>query len=102
VWTEFGQTVGWIFVRENGWCGSGGRITWLGVPTFASWSWGPFCLGNQGDNYSWDGSVAWVHMAKWGSLGNSYPWGCFTWSGAKVVIRIAWTGYWDEYNDYGF
>jgi hypothetical protein len=101
-WTEFGQTVAWIFVRENGWCGSGGRITWLGGPTFADWSWGPFCLGGVGTNYSWDGSVAWVHMAIWGSLGNSYPWGCFTWSGAKIVQRIAWTGYWDRYNDYGF
>jgi hypothetical protein len=101
-WTEFGQTVAWVYTRENGWCGSWGRITWLGGPTFASWAWGPFCLANQGDNYTWDGSTAWVHMAKWGTFGNSYPWGCFGWSGGKAVLRIAWTGYFDFYNDYGW
>jgi hypothetical protein len=101
-WTEFGQTIAWVYVRENGWCGSGGRITWLGGPTFADWSWGPFCLTGVGETYTWDGSTAWVHMAIWASMGNSYPWGCFDWSGGKAVLRIAWNGYFDYYNDYGF
>jgi hypothetical protein len=101
-WTEYGGTVAWIYVRENGWCGDSGRIWWYGGPTFAAWTWGPFCLGNRGSNYSWDVWPSWIHMAHWGSLGVSYPWGCFTYSGGKVVLRIAWNGYWDEYNDYGF
>jgi hypothetical protein len=73
-----------------------------GYATFASWTWGPFCLGGKGEDYSWDPKPSWVHMAHWASLGSSYPWGCFTYSGGKVVIRIAWNGYWDTYNDYGF
>jgi hypothetical protein len=100
--TEFGVTVAWIFVRENGWCGSGGRITWLGGPTFADWTGLGFCKTGHGENYTWDGSVAWVHMANWGSFGISYPWGCASYHGMKVVERIAWNGYWDRYNDYGF
>ncbi len=101
-YTEFGATVAWIYVRENGWCGSNGRITWYGGPTFANWTWGPFCLGSRGSNYTWDYPYSWIHMAYWASLGTSYPWGCLTYHGGKVQIRIAWNGYWDEYNDYGF
>ena len=101
-WTEFGGTVAWIYMRVNGWCGSGGRIYWTGGPTFASWTWGPFCLGGKGADWSWDVNPSWIHGAHWASLGTSYPWGCFTYSGGKVVIRIAWNGYWDRYNDYGF
>jgi hypothetical protein len=97
-----GGVVAWVYVRENGWCGANGWITWLGGATFASWSWGPFCLGGKGHDYSWDGSYGWVHMAHWASLGYSYPWGCLTFSGNKAVIRIAWNGYADNYNDYGF
>jgi hypothetical protein len=101
-WTEFGGTVAWIYVRENGWCGQSGYIYWYGGPTFAYWTWGPFCLGGRGSDYSWDVYPSWIHMAHWGSLGASYPWGCLTYSGGKAVIRIAWNGYWDRYNDYGF
>jgi hypothetical protein len=101
-WTEFGGAVAWIYVRENGWCGSGGWITWYGGPTFARWEWGPFCLTGRGSDYSWDAWPSWIHMAYWATLGVSYPWGCFGYSGGKVVIRIAWNGYWDRYNDYGF
>ncbi|HSW85796.1 MAG TPA: hypothetical protein VLF79_04305 [Candidatus Saccharimonadales bacterium] len=102
-WTEAGATVAWVYVRENGWCGSSGRITWYGGASFASWRWGPFCLGNHGSNYSWDYYPSWIHMANWATLGVTYPWGCFTYlSGGKAVVRIAWSGYWDSFNDYGF
>jgi hypothetical protein len=101
-WTVFGGTIGWLYVRENGWCGSGGRIyagTW---PTFAEWAWAVYCFTNKGTDFSWDVLYSWQHMAHWASLGVTYPWGCGGVSGGKVQIRIAWTGYWDEYNDYGF
>jgi hypothetical protein len=102
-WTEWGGTVAWVYVRENGWCGNNGWITWYGGPSFASWQWGPFCLGNKGANYTWDYYPSWIHMAHWATLGVNYPWGCFTYlPGGKAVIRIAWNGYWDYYNDYGF
>jgi hypothetical protein len=102
--TEFGVTVAWIFVRENGWCGAWGSwIYWLGGPTFATWAGLGFCgPTGHGENYSWDGSTQWVHMANWGGFGVSYPWGCASFHGMKVVQRIAWNGYWDRYNDYGF
>ncbi|MFI5270558.1 MAG: hypothetical protein ACHQT9_00750 [Candidatus Saccharimonadales bacterium] len=101
-WTVAGATVAWIYVRENGWCGSSGRITWYGGPTFAHWSQGPFCIGGMQTNYSWDAYPSWIHMAIWGSLGASYPWGCLTYHGGKTQVRIAWNGYYDLYNDYGF
>jgi hypothetical protein len=101
-WTVFGGTIGWLYVRENGWCGSGGRIyagTW---PTFADWAWAVYCFTNKGTDFSWDVLYSWQHMAHWATLGVTYPWGCGGVSGGKVQIRIAWNGYWDEYNDYGF
>jgi hypothetical protein len=101
-WTVFGGTIGWLYVRENGWCGQSGYITWYGGATFAAWAWGPYCFASKGADYSWDGYPSWIHMAHWGYLGVSYPWGCLGASGGKVQIRIAWNGYWDEYNDYGF
>ena len=101
-WTTPFGTIGWLYVRENGWCGQSGYIYWYGGPTFASWAWGIYCFANHGENYSWDGYPGWIHMANWASLGVSYPWGCAGISGGKVVIRIAWNGYWDRYNDYGF
>jgi hypothetical protein len=101
-WTVAGGTIGWLYVRENGWCGQSGYIYWYGGATFASWSWGIYCFANKGADYSWDGYPAWIHMAHWATLGVSYPWGCVGISGGKVQQRIAWTGYWDRYNDYGF
>jgi hypothetical protein len=97
-----GGTIGWLYVRENGWCGQSGYIYWYGGATFASWAWGIYCFANKGADYSWDGYPAWIHMAHWATLGVSYPWGCAGISGGKVQQRIAWTGYWDRYNDYGF
>jgi hypothetical protein len=101
-WNVAGGTIGWLYVRANGWCGQNGYMTWLGGATFAQWAWGIYCFTGVGHDYSWDGYPAWVHMANWGSLGVSYPWGCAGIRGGKVQIRIAWNGYWDEYNDYGF
>ena len=97
-----GNPIAWIYVRENGWCGNGYSMTWLGGPTFANWEWGPYCLTNHGENYTWDYWPTWVHMANWGTVGVSYPWGCFGLRGEKVVVRIAANGYWDTWNDYGF
>jgi hypothetical protein len=101
-WTVAGANVGWVYVRENGWCGSGGRITWYGGPTFAHWTQFPWCLTGEGTDYSWDVYPSWIHMAHWGTLGLSYPWGCAGYYGGKAPVRIAWNGYWDRYNDYGF
>jgi hypothetical protein len=102
-WWVAGATAGWVYVRQNGWCGSGGVIWNLGgYATFASWSWGPFCLTGKGAAYSWDVWPSWVHMAHWATFGLSYPWGCFGYSGGKAPLRIAWNGYWDRYNDFGF
>jgi hypothetical protein len=101
-WTVWGSVIGWLYVRENGWCGQSGYIYWYGGATFASWAWGPYCFASKGADYSWDYYPSWIHMAHWGSLGVAYPWGCLGASGGKVQIRIAWNGYWDEYNDYGF
>jgi hypothetical protein len=94
--------VAWVWLRENGWCGNGYAMTWLGGVSFASWSWGPFCLGGKGTDYSWDGYPTWVHAAHWASLGYSYPWGCLTFRGNKAVIRWAANGYLDTVSDYGF
>ncbi len=102
-WLElYGAYIAWVFVRENGWCGSYGRITWYGGPTFADWEYGPYCLANHGKDYSWDVYPSWIHMANWGTVGISYPWGCFGIRGIKTVLRIAWNGYNDGGNDYGF
>ena len=94
--------VGWIYIREQGWCYNGYSMTWLGGSFGTQWSWGPFCWTGLAENYSWDVEWSWVHMARWGSLGISYPWGCGGLWGGKVPIRIAANGYWDFYNDYGF
>ena len=101
-WETWVGTIAWIYARENGWCGEPYGMTWLGGPTYADWEWGPYCLAGHGEDYSWDQYPYWVHMANWGSLGISYPWGCLGVNGEKVVIRIASNGYWDTYNDYGF
>lgn len=102
-YTEAGKLVAWIYVRVNSWCGNPGvSITWSGGPSFANWHWGPFCLGTVGYNWSWDYYPRWIHTATWASQGVIYPWGCFTYNGGKAVIRIAASGYHDEYNDYGF
>jgi hypothetical protein len=101
-WETWVGTIAWIYVRENGWCGEWYGMSWLGGATFADWEWGPYCLTGHGQDYSWDLYPYWVHMANWGSLGISYPWGCLGIRGEKVVIRIASNGYWDTYNDYGF
>ncbi len=102
-WLElYGAYIAWVYVRENGWCGSNGRITWYGGPTFADWEWGPYCLTHHGTNYSWDYYPSWIHMANWGTVGVTYPWGCYGIRGIKTVLRIAWSGYYDYYNDYGF
>ena len=102
-WWVAGATAGWVYVRQNGWCGSGGVIWNLGgYATFASWSWGPFCLTSKGAAYSWDVWPSWVHMAHWATFGLSYPWGCCGYSGGKAPLRIAWNGYWDRDNDVGF
>jgi hypothetical protein len=98
-------TISWVFSRENGWCGEQGyqnRITWLGGPTFASWSQWPYCQTNQRSDYSWDGWPTWVHMGNWGTVGISYAWGCAGFSTIHAVVRINAGGYYDFYDDYGF
>jgi hypothetical protein len=94
-----GGTIGWIYVRNNGWCGNGYAITWYGGPTYAAWSWGPYCWTSKGSDYSWDGWPTWIHTAHWGEFGVSYPWGCAGIRGGKAVVRFAANGYWDRYND---
>ena len=96
-----GANVAWIYVRANGWCGNGSSITWYGGGTFANWSWGPYCITNYNTNYSWDVPWSWIHMGTWGSVGVSYPWGCFGLKSNRVTLRIAANGYWDYYNDFG-
>jgi hypothetical protein len=100
--TVFGGTIAWIYVRNNGWCGNGYAITWYGGPTYAAWSWGPYCWGSKGSDYSWDYWPSWIHTAHWGELGVSYPWGCAGIRGGKAQVRFAANGYWDRFNDYGF
>jgi hypothetical protein len=98
----FGASIAWIYVRNNGWCGNGYAITWYGGPTYAAWSWGPYCWTGKGSDYSWDGWPTWIHTAHWGTLGVSYPWGCGGLRGGKAQVRFAANGYWDTYNDFGF
>lgn len=94
-------TISWVYSRENGWCGDGYRMTWLGGGSFASWSWGPYCQANQHADYSWDGWPTWVHMGNWGTVGISYPWGCWGFSTIHATLRINAGGYYDFYDDYG-
>ncbi len=101
-WTVAGVKVGWVYVRANGWCGSGGRITWYGGATFAHWTQSPWCIAGEGTDYSWDRYPSWIHMMNWGTLGLSYAWGCAGYHGGKANLRIAWNGYWDSYDDFGF
>jgi hypothetical protein len=98
----FGGNIGWIYVRNNGWCGNGSAITWYDGPTYAAWSWGPYCWTSKGSDYSWDVYPSWIHAAHWGEFGVSYPWGCGGIRGGKAVLRFAANGRWDRYNDYGF
>lgn len=97
-----GATVAWLYANAGWWCGNGYEMTGLGGPTLTTWSWGPFCIGNQYQNWSWDVYNSWVHTGQWGSIGASYPWGCFTWEGGHATVRIAANGYWDTYDDFGF
>ena len=96
------DSVAWLYVRENGWCGNGWDIYWYGGASFAEWAWGPYCFTGRGNDYSWDVYPSWIHTAVWGEVGVTYVWGCFGISGGKAQIRIAANGYWDLYNDYGW
>lgn len=101
-WTELGGVVAWIYERVDGWCGVSGQITSrLTGHSYDKWTWGAFCLGNEGKNYSWDYYPSWKHTYYKASLGVSYAFGCFTYNSGKIVMRFAWNGYWDEYNDFG-
>jgi hypothetical protein len=94
--TAWGSTISWVWVRADGWCGNGSSMTWLGGASFARWSWGPYCQANQRVDYSWLWPWGWVHMGTWGTVGASYWWGCFGWSGIAATLRIAANGYWDR------
>jgi hypothetical protein len=96
--TAWGSVISWVYVRENSWCGQNGYIYWYGGGSFARWSWGPYCQANQRVDYSWDVYPSWIHMGTWGTVGASYPWGCFGYADIAATLRIAWSGYWD----YGF
>lgn len=95
-------TVSWVYVGISGWCGEWYGLTAVYGLIMPRWVWGPFCLANEGTNYTYDGSYAWIHMANWASFGINYAFGCWTYAGEKAVLRIADNGYWDRYNDYGF
>jgi hypothetical protein len=101
----YGAEVAWVFFRENGWCGEQGgqnRITYLSTPTYASWTWGPYCTTNYGTDFSWDWWPTWVHGYTKDTIGVPYGFGCWGVKGEKTVIRINAGGYWDANNDYPF
>lgn len=102
-WTLWGSEVGWLYTRENGWCGNGTSITWYGGAFFSNWAWGPFCVDDWNTNFSWDIPFSWLHAGSWGSLAYDYgPAGClFPFNGGHATIRYAANGYWDRYDDYG-
>jgi hypothetical protein len=108
-WTQLewavapGAIVGWLYANAGEWCGNGSAMEYLSGPILTTWSWGPFCINNQIQEWAWDVYNSWVHTGQWGSIGVSYPWGCFNWEGEEhATVRIAANGYWDTYDDFGF
>jgi hypothetical protein len=100
--TAWGSAIGWLYSRYNTWCGNGYAIYYATGPTFARWAWGPYCITNGNLADAWDVWPTWIHIGNWGTLGVSYPWGCLGIKGGHAVVRVAATGYWDTYDDFGF
>ncbi len=101
-----GAIVGWVYANAGAWCGRyGWWLYWYGGPTLAQWSWGggDFCMANINQSFTWDVYPTWIHTGEWGTLGLSYPWGCWgVFGSGRAVVRIAANGYWDTYDDFGF
>jgi hypothetical protein len=104
-----GATVAWVQVGVEGWCAGPGNQAIVSVNswTFPSWVNFPYCLASQGDYHGPDGSYVgsnstWAHGLHTGQVGVSYPWGCGGLKSFEAALRIAYNGYWDTYDDWGF
>ena len=99
-WTSSNGIGGAMYesVRQVGWCGNGSSITWMGEPVQINiHAVGLYCVANfKQDVGSWEVHWSWIHMGIWGTLGVSYPWGC--WNAGQdsaATQRIAANGYSD-------
>jgi hypothetical protein len=103
-----GAIVAWVETDVGGWCGGGGWITAVYGWYFPNWVNWPYCFASiqdyHGGYVSWDGygHSSWAHGIQHAEVGVSYPWGCGGVLTLDAVTRIAWNGYSDGYNDWGF
>ena len=96
-------------VVVDGWCQGPGHQAIVSVAgwQYPHWSWGPHCVGNDADYHGPDGSwvgsnSTWAHALHTFSGGVSYAFGCGYLRSGEDALRIAYNGYWDNYDDWGF
>jgi len=113
-WTRYtlstaGINLAWSQVGVGGWCaGPGGQaIVEVSGWSFPNWLAAPYCVAGDPTTHGPDGSYVgsnstWAHGLQTLHVGISYAFGCAGLNTAEDALRIAYNGYWDGYDDFGY
>jgi hypothetical protein len=100
-----GATVVWLKEINPQWCGNGSSITY-GHDNWEhpNWSNYPYCLTSVNNEQGWDINPSWAHGRQAATTGIYSPAIiCVPILGSEhVTVRVAASGYWDRYDDFGY
>ncbi len=96
-YTVVSSTVAYVVDEEDGWCGNGSAMTYLGGIITGEATWPQYCVSSYSSSYTWLIVPSWVHSYAQLSFGVNVPYvGCVTEATYTATFRIAANGYFDS------